>query len=285
MRWRPAPPRRERQNLSTGLGNLAAGSASLATGIGTGTDGAQQLAAGLSDSASQVPDDSSSTRAAKTEVLSSPVSLVETTNHSIPNYGTGFAPYFIPLALWVGALMAFFLIRSVSSRALASTASDRTVALSGYWPAAFVTAVQAVIMALVLQFALGLHPADVALFYVFCVFVSLVFAAIMQFLTAAMGTPGKFIAIVLLMLQLTSAAGTFPLETVPRFFQAINPFLPMTYVVLGLRQVITTGDVAALVRNMGFLLVFAALAFAATLLTVRRKRMWTMERLKPAMSI
>jgi putative membrane protein len=272
-------------DLSDGLETLAAGSAALATGLGDGTDGARKLADGLGASASQVPDDSEDARAAKAEVMSSPVSLQETTSHPISNYGTGFAPYFIPLALWVGALMAFFLVRSVSSRALASTASDWTVAVSGYWPGALVVTVQAVIMALVLQFGLGLHLANAALFYAFCVFVSLVFVAIMQLLTSSLGTPGKFVAIVLLMLQLTSAAGTFPLETVPRFFQVINPFLPMTYVVLGLREVITTGDVAALARDMGFLLIFAALAFAATLLTVRRKRVWTMERLKPAMAI
>ena len=273
------------KDLAKGLDTLAAGSASLVGGLGQGTEGAQQLAAGLSTSVAQIPSETGAALDTRTEVMASPVSLDETTEHSIVNYGTGFAPYFIPLALWVGALMTFFLIRSLNSRALASTASDLTVALSGYWPAVFVTTIQAVIMALVLQFALGLHLANVALFYVFCVFVSLVFAAVMQFLTASLGTPGKFVAIVLLMLQLTSAAGTFPLETVPRFFQVINPFLPMTYVVLGLRQVITTGDVGSLGWDMGALLVFAALAFAATLVTVRRKRVWTMERLKPAMSI
>ncbi|MGZ4031511.1 MAG: hypothetical protein ACXVDJ_04680, partial [Tumebacillaceae bacterium] len=49
-------------------------------------------------------------------------------------------------------------------------------------------------------------------------------------------------AIVLLILQLTSSAGTFPLELVPNFFQAIHPFLPMTYGVEGLRQIIAIGD-------------------------------------------
>lgn len=270
------------QKLSHALDTLAAGSASLATGIGTGANGARQLADGLAQGASNIPDDSAAQREERATVMASPVSLNETTDHVIPNYGTGFAPYFIPLALWVGALMTYFLLRPLSARALSSTASNLTVALSGYWPAALITTAQAIIMMLVLQFALGLHPANVAGFYLFGIFVALISAAIMQFLAGAMGTAGKFVAVVLLMLQLTSAAGTFPLETIPHFFQAINPYLPMTYVVLGLRQVITTGDMVALARNAAILLAFGVAALCATYLTVWRRRVWTMDRLKPA---
>jgi len=270
------------EELYSGLGSLAAGSAALAGGLQDGADGAQQLAGGLTASVVNIPADTDAQRETRTAVMSSPVSLEESDAHPIPNYGTGFTPYFIPLALWVGALMTYFVVRAVNNRALAGTASDLTVALSGYWPAAAVTAAQAVIMMLVLQFALGLTPTNVALYYLFGVFVSLVFTAIMQFLNVSMGTAGKFLAGVLLMPQLTSAAGTFPLETVPRFFQAINPFLPMTYVVLGLRQAVTLGDVGALGWDVAALLCFGLIAFGATLLTVRRRRVWTMDRLKPA---
>jgi putative membrane protein len=270
------------QELSQALGTLAAGSGSLATGIAKGADGAQQLANGISDGVSQIPDDDDGQREERASVMASPVSLDEATDHNVPNYGTGFAPYFIPLALWVGALMAYFLIRPLSARALSSTASNLTVMLSGYWPAAAITTAQAVIMMLVLQFALGLDPVNTAAFYLFGIFVALVSAAIMQFLAGSMGTAGKFIAVVLLMLQLTSAAGTFPLETIPRFFQVINPYLPMTYVVLGLRQVITLGDMGALAGDVGILLAFGVVALIATYFTVWRRRVWTMDRLKPA---
>ncbi len=273
------------ERLSSALDTLAEGSGSLAAGVGEGAEGAQKLASGLSDATSLVPNDSASERETRTQIMASPVALDETTTHEVPNYGTGFAPYFIPLALWVGALMAFFVIRPLCARSLSSTASNLTVVLSGYWPAAALTTAQAVIMMLVLQFALGLQPVNVPLFYVFGILVSLVCTAIMQFLSGSMGTAGKFIAVVLLMLQLTSAAGTFPLETVPHFFQVINPYLPMTYVVLGLRQVITTGDIAAWAGNVGILLAFGVVAMAATYLTVWRRRVWTMERLKPEFTI
>lgn len=273
------------KQLSSALGTLTVGSSSLGSGILSGADGAGKLAAGLSDSVSQVPNYSSTQRAAHTEVMSSPVTTNSKTLHKIPNYGTGFAPYFIPLALWVGALMAYFIVRAIGSRALSSNTSNLTILLSGYWPAAVATTIQSVIMMLALQFGLGLHPANVALAYLFVIFVALVFTAIMQFLSGALGTAGKFVAIVLLMLQLTSSAGTFPLETISHFFQAINPYLPMTYVVLGLRQVVSIGDMGELGRDVAVLLGFGCVAMVATYVTVRRRRTWTMGRLKPEVSV
>ena len=60
------------------------------------------------------------------------------------------------------------------------------------------------------------------------------------------------------MLQLTSASGTYPIETTPTFFQKINPYLPMTYVVKGLREIITGANTANIVTGYwivsGFLL-------------------------------
>jgi putative membrane protein len=272
-------------DLSSGLEKLREGSASLAGGLAEGASGSQELATGLKSSADRVPNYTEVQRDAAVAVMSDPIALEENELHDIPNYGTGFAPYFIPLALWVGALMTYFLIRALSARALASTASDLTVALSGFWPAAAVTAVQAVILMLVLQFALGIRPANVAAFYLFVVLLALVSTAIMQFLSGAFGTAGKFAAVVLLMLQLTSSAGTFPVETIPRFFRAINPFLPMTYGVLGLRQAITSGDLGSLAWDVGALVAFGVIAMAATVFTVHRRRTWTMEQLKPLAAI
>jgi len=57
------------------------------------------------------------------------------------------------------------------------------------------------------------------------------FAAIMQLLGAALGPAGRIAALVLLMAQLTSSGGTYPVQTSPGFFQLIHPLLPMTYVV------------------------------------------------------
>ena len=181
--------------------------------------------------------------------------------------------------------MTYFIVRPLSSRALASTLPDTQVALAGLWPGAALTAVQAIVLVAVLRFTLGLHPVEPLALLGFVLVAAFAFTAILQFLSAALGTAGKFAAIVLLMLQLTSSGGTFPMQTVPRFFQIINPWLPMTYVVSGLRQAISGGDLRALAVDAAVLLGFAALAVCATILTAHRRRTWTMDRLKPIITM
>ena len=97
-----------------------------------------------------------------------------------------------------------------------------TVAFSNYLPVAFFSLIQATLLMVVLQFGLQLQIDNVPAFYAMGYLTALVFAAIMQMLMAAFGFPGKFVAIILLMLQLTACAGTFPIQTTPDFFQVIN---------------------------------------------------------------
>ena len=86
-----------------------------------------------------------------------------------------------------------------------------------------------------MQFPLRLDIIHVAAYYALILLASVVFCAMIQMITAVLGFPGKFAAVILLMLQLTSAAGTFPIQTGPEVFQAISPYVPMTYVVHSLR--------------------------------------------------
>ena len=271
--------------LSSGVKRLSNGSLSLLSGLQSIKGGSSKITTALRKGAVQVPKVSAIARTKRATVMSQPVGTTSTRVDPVPNYGTGFAPYFIPLALWVGALMTYFVVRAVNGRALASTLADHWVTSAGLWPAVAITSLQAIILLLVLHIGLGLRPVEPVALYLFTIVTAFTFTAIMQFLSAAFGTAGKFGAVVLLMLQLTSSAGTFPLQTVPGFFRAINPFLPMTYVVQGLRQSISGGDLVAVLANAGVLLGFAALAIGCTMLTVHRKRTWTMDRLYPALTL
>jgi putative membrane protein len=96
---------------------------------------------------------------------------------------------------------------------------------------------------------------------------------------------GKLAGIVLLMLQITSAAGTFPIETVPTFFRTIHPYLPMTYVVDGLRQTISGGDIAVIARCAAALVVFLVIGLVGTAISVHRQRTVTMGRLHPELAL
>jgi putative membrane protein len=259
------------QQLQTGTGKLSTGAQKLGTGSG-------RLADGLRDGASQVPNYTSAQRQRLSAVAATPVVTNTSRLHDVKTYGAGFAPYFMALALWVGAMAIFMLLRALSPRSLASTASSPRVALAGYWPGAVMAGVQAVLLVLVLYFAVGLTPARLPVLFLFAILISLTFAAINQALIATFGGAGRFVALILISLQLTTAGGTYPIDTAPAFFSALHPFLPMTYAVDGLRTAIAGGG-AGLGRDVVVLLVWAAIGFAITFLAAHRQRTWSVARL------
>ncbi|NUR90383.1 MAG: YhgE/Pip domain-containing protein, partial [Nonomuraea sp.] len=111
------------------------------------------------------------------------------------------------------------------------------------------------------------------------------FHAEVQAVNALLGPPGRVVALALLMLQLTSAAGTYPIETSPGFFQTISPWLPMSWVVSALRRLISGGDLTVVWQACGVLSAFLVLGLALTTLAVERGRVWSMKRLHPELSL
>ncbi|PKQ19388.1 MAG: hypothetical protein CVT66_10385 [Actinobacteria bacterium HGW-Actinobacteria-6] len=271
--------------LTAGLGLLNTGANDLATGLEPAIDGSKELASGLTAGVDSVPSYDDTAREAHSTMMADPVALNAERLNPVPNYGTGFSPYFIPLALWVGALMIFFIISPLPAKSVKEGRSPVIVALGGFWSAALIAAAQAVVMLLVLRFGLGLDPVNTLALYGFTVLSAVVFVAVVQWLSCAFGPAGKIISIVLLMLQLTSSGGAFPLELTPGFFRAINPYLPMTYVVDGLRQAVSGGDMAVLGQDALMLAVFGVLALAFTSVTAWRARSWDPERLEPALAL
>jgi putative membrane protein len=114
---------------------------------------------------------------------------------------------------------------------------------------------------------------------------SFVFCAAIQMVIALFGFPGKFAAVVLLMLQLTTAAGTFPIETEFPIFQALSPYLPMTYVVRALRQAMAGANLALVGPNVAALCLFLAGCFAVTCLVAYRRRLVTLSDLHPLVDL
>lgn len=285
--------------LHTGLGTATAGSGALGEGVGKLGDGAHsldgglvklvdgngELAGGLHDGVGQIPDYDQQQRDARTEVMADPVKLANQSLHKAPNYGTGFAPYFIPLSLWVGAMVAYMLIAPLNRRALAAGASPWRIAFAGWLPVAGLGAAQVAALMSVLHWGLGLQMARPALTIAFLMLVTGCFAAIVQWLNAKFGAAGRILVLAVLMLQLTSAGGTYPVQTSPGFFNAIHPFLPMSYIVESLRRLITGGDLAPVWQGCAVLTAFTAGALALTALAARGKQVWTMDRLHPELSL
>ncbi|CAN5220126.1 YhgE/Pip domain-containing protein [soil metagenome] len=272
--------------LATGTSTLADGASQVADGTVQLEGGAQTLADGLATGAAAIPDDSTDLRTQRATTLSSPVALTSTSVAAAQGFGEGFAPFFIPLALFVGSLITWLLLRPLPSRALATPASGRRATLAGFLPAMVIGVGQVAVMLAVIHFGVGLQMATTGGTIAFTLLIVATFLALQQMLTAVMGpAAGKVAILALLMLQLASSGGTYPVETTPAFFQAIHPLLPMSYAVTGLREVITGGMDARLWGSVAYLGAVLIGSLAITSWRAGRLRTWSLERLHPAISI
>jgi len=227
--------------LNNGITELANGSTTLSSGINQAKDGMSELSDKLASGADEATASTNIEKTtAQTEVMSSPVSMTVDSYDLVANYGSGFAPYFISLALWVGGLLSFFVID------FTKRPKTKKIAMIKYGILATLGTAQAILLGLVLQHSLGLIVTNPWQFYAFIILISLTFMAIIQLLVQHLENTGRYLAILLLILQLASAAGTFPKETLPSFFQIISPVLPMTYSVSGLRDVLFTHELSNL---------------------------------------
>ncbi|GAA4923191.1 YhgE/Pip domain-containing protein [Streptomyces coeruleoprunus] len=272
-------------SLDTGLGKIKKGASDLDGGMYKLADGSTELASGLDKGVDQIPDYDKADRDRRTEVMADPVQLASQSMHKAANYGTGFAPYFIPLSLWVGAMVAYMLIQPMNRRALAAGASAWRIALAGWLPVAAIGLLQVAALMSVLHWGLGLEMARAAGTVGFLALVTCCFAAIIQWLNARFGAAGRILVLALLMLQLTSAGGTYPVQTSPGFFNAVHPYLPMSYVVEALRRLITGGGIGPVWQACAVLAAFTAGALALTALSARRKQVWTFDRLHPELTL
>ncbi|MFB7633722.1 YhgE/Pip family protein [Streptomyces sp. NPDC056149] len=285
--------------LHKGAGDLANGAGQLHDGLGTAHDGAEklsgglyqlkdganQLASGLHSGVAKIPDYDKKDRDDRTDVMSDPVKLAAKSMHKAPNYGTGLAPYFIPLSLWVGAMVAYMLLAPLGKRALAAGAPGWRIALGSWLPAFAIGVVQVLALMAVLHWALGLEMERAGATIGFLMLATACFTAVIQLLSAFFGPAGRVLTLVILMLQLTSAGGTYPVQTSPGFFSFMHPLLPMSYVVDGLRRLITGGDLDIVWQGSIVLAAFTLGALALTALAARSRQVVRMKDLHPELSL
>ncbi|GAB3740145.1 YhgE/Pip domain-containing protein [Nocardiopsis nanhaiensis] len=272
-------------DLNTGLDTLSGGAGDLNDGLGDLSSGSDDLAEGLADGVEEIPTYSDQGRTNAAEMMSEPVRLDSEVDNEVPNYGSGFAPFFVPLSLWVGAMVVFMVLPALSTRALASSAASWRVALAGRMVPLMIGWAQVLVMMAVLHVGLGLESQNWPLLIAFLLLTSAAFTATVQFLTVRLNAAGRVVALALLVLQLTSAGGTYPIETSPAFFQAIGPYLPLHWGVTAMRNLIGGGDMMLVWQAFGVMSLWLLVPLLLTWRTVESKRMWTMSSLYPALKI
>ena len=225
------------QQLANGAGLLDSRSGVLTNGASQLADGADTLAAKLADASRQLK--IQPTGAATQQQMANPVKSETTKQGDVPNYGYALAPYVLSLSLFVGAI-ALNIIYPIRK-----TFAEQENAFRWWLAKASVTGmaafVQATILMLIMVYCLGLVPDHPGHFIGAIYLTSFVYMSIVSLLVIVLDNPGRFLAMVLLVLQLGSSEGTFPIQTANSFFQAVNPLVPMTYSIRALRQAISGG--------------------------------------------
>lgn len=247
--------------LTNGVSKIRDGSEQLKEGNIKLTAGAKELANGLSEGAKETskfkPTDKTS------NMMGNPVSIKNEKINKVPNYGTGFTPYFLSLGLFVGALLLSIVFPLREPADVPKNGWNWFISKFGVL--AGIGVIQALIASLLLLFALDLQVESIPLFLIFSIITSLTFIALIQFLVTTIGDPGRFIAIIILILQLTTSAGTFPLELIPNALQPFNALLPMSYSVSGFKSVISSGDFSFMWHNAIILGIFLVAFMILTL--------------------
>lgn len=222
--------------LASGTQKLVDNSPALVAGTAKLNAGAGELADKLISGAEKVNAVQPSKKAAK--MFAAPTTVKHTNYSYVPNYGHALAPYVLSVALYVGALIFNFVY------------PIRRVALFGrkasaWWASKLAVGMTSItVMALAeggIMMLLGLQVLHVPSFFWTLILFGWASMAVVMFLSMTFDNPGRFVAMVLLMLQLGGSGGTFPMQVTMKFYNVIHWYLPMTYSILGLRNGISGG--------------------------------------------
>lgn len=229
--------------LNSGAGQIANGASALANGSNQLTSALSTLNSGASELSNKLAAGSRELNNLKTtddtvKMMSNPDQLNHLKYSQSKNYGHGLAPYILSLGLYVGCLM-FNLVIPVRKIA------DKSMSTFSWWLGKISVGIAgALLMALVeatVMLMLGLEVVSLPEYYAMAITTALAYMFFIMFLSAILDNPGRFIATIILVLQLAASGGTFPISLSNSFFKALNPFLPMTYSILGFRQAIGGG--------------------------------------------
>jgi putative membrane protein len=273
------------QDAVDGTRRLWSGADGLADGLDQVSDGATTLHDGLAKGLKSIPDPSAEQRRAVAQTLGNPVGVQASSLASAASYGAGLAPFFLSLSLWIGAYVLFLLLNPLSSRALATGQPNWRTALGGWLAPALLGLVQAVLVYAIVLLGVGIDAARPVALLGFMAAVSATFVMVLHALASRFGAPGKFLGLVLMVVQLVSAGGTFPWQTLPEPLHPLHRVLPMTYAVDGVRRLMYGGSSGPLAMDLAVLAAWFIGAFAVSTWAARRAGRWSALRIKPELAL
>ncbi|MGG7142551.1 YhgE/Pip family protein [Clostridium nigeriense] len=192
---------------------------------------------------------------AVSKFLGSPVEIKEQVLFPIPNYGSAMSPFYSTLALWVGALILVSLL-TTDPHGFKEKIDFKSYEkyFGKLLTFGFIGICQCIILTLGDIYLLKCYILNKWLFVGISLLSSIIFIIIVYTLVSIFGNVGKAISVILLVIQVAGAGGTFPVEVMPSFFKKVNPLLPFTYAISAMRESVAGVVKANLTRDITMLL-------------------------------
>lgn len=194
------------------------------------------------------------------DFMLSPTVISEKAIYPVAAYGSGMAPLFTTLSLWVGA----FVLVVIPKLETDDEDIDNLTPSQGYLGRFLLLATLAATQGLVTgigDLIIGIQCASAPVFLLTCVITSLVYMSVIFALSTTFMHVGKGVCVALVILQVPGASGLYPIEMMPGFFRTLYPLLPFTYSIDALRETIGGFYDGHWFGYIGKLLIFAMLAF------------------------
>ena len=193
------------------------------------------------------------------KALAAPVGIEREAVFPAENFGSAMAPLYTTLALFIGSLLILVVVKPTVSDRTREQLSDpqpRQLFMGRFGVLAFLSLAQTTVMGLGNLLFLQVQVAEPALFMLCFWIAGLVFTFLIYALVAAFANLGKAVAVLLLIIQVTGCGGSFPLQLLPPFVQALSPWLPATHVVNAMRAAMFGTYGADFWTEIGLLLLF-----------------------------
>ncbi len=217
------------------------------------------------------------------DFMSEPVDIHTNKFYPIANYGSAMTPFYSILAIWVGALILVAIVKTnVKEDETYHDLKPYETYFGRYLLFLFIGLLQAFIICMGDLFLLKIYCVNKVAFVLVGLLASLVFTNIVYTLTLTFSDIGKAVAVILLVLQVAGAGGTFPVEVMPTFFKIINPVLPFTYGINCMRECVGGIYMANFRLDILYLLVFLGISLCIALV-FRRPLMKAMHKFEEKM--
>lgn len=204
------------------------------------------------------------------EFFANPVQLKENQLYHIKNYGSAMTPFYTVLSIWVGALLM--------SSLLTTKVEDEENKYKPYQKYfgrgllfMIISLLQTLIITLGDMYLLGTQANSPYRFVIYALLISLLFSAIIYTTVCLLGNVGKAVCIILLVLQIGSSGGTFPIQMTSSFFQTLYPKVPFTYSIGLLREAVGGVYIPAVNRDMKILLAYLVITLVGGAILVSLK--------------